>query len=186
MSGGRPPIRTRCETPYLPEGFRSARTGTCLPIRVKSSIESRTSAEWAIARRWRTAFVEPPSAITTAIAFSNALRVMMSRGLMPAFRSASAASPARRQSAASRGPRRAASSCSEGSSPSPRWPQAIVLAVYMPPQEPGPGNGAGLHARGAPASSSAPAECWPTASKTETMSHSLFEPGWMPGRMVPP
>ena len=73
-------MRTRWETPYLPEGFRSARTGTRLPIRVKSSIESGTFAEWATARRWRTAFVEPPRAITTAIAFSSDFRVMMSLG----------------------------------------------------------------------------------------------------------
>ena len=41
-----------------------------------------TSTALAIAIRWRTALVEPPSAIVTAIAFSNASRVMISRGLM--------------------------------------------------------------------------------------------------------
>jgi hypothetical protein len=35
-----------------------------------------------MAMRCSTAFVEPPRAITTTIAFSNAARVMMSRGLM--------------------------------------------------------------------------------------------------------
>ncbi len=63
--------------------------------------------------------------------------------------------------------------------------EAIVLAVYMPPQEPGPGmEHFSIAAR--PAASSLPAACWPTASKTETMSHSCWVPGWMPGRMVPP
>ena len=47
-------------------------TGTRLPILVKSSIESFTPAQWAIARRCSTALVEPPSAIVTVIAFSNA------------------------------------------------------------------------------------------------------------------
>src|SRR5207245_5103574 len=53
MRGGSPPIRTKWDMPYLPEGFKSARTGTFLPTRVKSSIESLTSAAWAIASRWR-------------------------------------------------------------------------------------------------------------------------------------
>ena len=39
-----------------------------------------TPAEWAMARRCKTALVEPPTAITTVMAFSKALRVMMSRG----------------------------------------------------------------------------------------------------------
>ena len=38
-----------------------------------------------------TALVDPPSAMTTVIAFSNAARVMMSRGLMSAFSSSSTA-----------------------------------------------------------------------------------------------
>ncbi len=37
-----------------------------------------------MARRWSTAFVEPPTAITTAIAFSKAARVMTCRGRRPA------------------------------------------------------------------------------------------------------
>ena len=38
-----------------------------------------------------TALVDPPSAMTTVIAFSNAARVMMSRGLMSALSSSSTA-----------------------------------------------------------------------------------------------
>ena len=41
----------------------------------------------AMASRCSTALVEPPSAITTVIAFSKAARVMMSRGLMSALSS---------------------------------------------------------------------------------------------------
>ena len=53
-----------------PEVFRSQITGTFFLIRSKSSIVHSTSAAWAIARKCSTALVEPPVAITTAIAFS--------------------------------------------------------------------------------------------------------------------
>ena len=42
---------------------------------------SGTSTARAMAMRWSTALVEPPTAIMRTIAFSNAARVMMSRGL---------------------------------------------------------------------------------------------------------
>ena len=41
---------------------------------------SSTSAECAMASKCNTALVEPPIAMITAIAFSNAFRVMISRG----------------------------------------------------------------------------------------------------------
>ena len=61
--------------------------------------------------------------------------------------------------------------------------EAMVLAVYMPPQEPGPGM-----AQASISASSAP-PMWPrarapTASNTETMS--TRRPWWRPGAMVPP
>ena len=185
IRGCRPPILTRCDTPYFPEGLRSASTGTRLPILVKSSIESLTPAECAIARRWRTAFVEPPRAITTVMAFSNAFLVRMSLGRTPALRSATAASPARRQSSRFSGPTASWLELSGRLMPRASMADAIVFAVYIPPHEPGPGI---EHTSTAcrPASSSFPAECRPTASKTETMSHSLFDPGSIPGRIVPP
>ena len=40
-------------------------------------------AAWAIASRCSTALVDPPSAMTIVIAFSNAWRVRMSRGRIP-------------------------------------------------------------------------------------------------------
>ena len=60
---------------------------------------------------------------------------------------------------------------------------AIVLAVYMPPQLPGPGM-AHCSMSASVLSPILPLACWPTASKTLTMSTSL--PSWQPGLMVPP
>ena len=58
--------------------------------------------------------------------------------------------------------------------------EAMVLAVYMPPQLPGPGIAVrSISSR--PASETLPAAWAPTASKTETMSRRFS-----PGRMVPP
>ena len=65
---------------YLPCGFMSAMCGTRAPMRLKSSSSSSTRASFAIASRCSTALVEPPSAIVTAIAFSNASLVMIWRG----------------------------------------------------------------------------------------------------------
>ncbi len=59
---------------------------------------SSTPTERAIAMRCSTALVEPPSAITTTIAFSNAGRVMMSRGLMSFSNSVRIAWPVRKHS----------------------------------------------------------------------------------------
>ena len=67
----------------------SHRTGTFARIGSKSSSVSFTPAHCAIASRWRTALVEPPTAITTAIALSNACRVRIFRAVRPR-RSASA------------------------------------------------------------------------------------------------
>ncbi len=52
-------------------------------MRSKSSSSSSTPASCAIASRCSTAFVDPASAITTAIAFVNASFVRMSRGRSP-------------------------------------------------------------------------------------------------------
>src|SRR2546430_10954305 len=67
-------------------------------MRVKSSSLSRTPASCAMASRCSTALVEPPSAITTVMAFSNERRVRISRGFKPSRTSLTTASPARRQS----------------------------------------------------------------------------------------
>ena len=62
---------------YLPCGFMSAMCGTRAPTRLKSSSSSSTPASCAMASRWSTALVEPPTAMVTAIAFSNASLVMI-------------------------------------------------------------------------------------------------------------
>lgn len=56
---GVPPIRQRSSMKYFPLGAMSARNGILLLTRWKSSIVKSTSAVPAMARRCRTAFVEP-------------------------------------------------------------------------------------------------------------------------------
>ncbi len=54
------------------------------PVEVVPRVSS-TCASRAIARRWSTTLVEPPRAMATAIAFSNASLVRMSRAVMAAL-----------------------------------------------------------------------------------------------------
>ena len=92
-------------------------------MRVKSSIDSFTPAACAIASRCSTALVDPPSAMTVVIAFSNALRVRMSRGRMLLLDQV--APPPRRPARSRRASRprsRPAPSCSAGSGRAPRSP----------------------------------------------------------------
>ena len=67
--------------------------GTLAATRLKSSSSSSTRASLAMAMRCSTAFVDPPSAMTTAMAFSKAALVMMSRGRMSAASSSMTARP---------------------------------------------------------------------------------------------
>ena len=122
-------------------------------------------------------------AITTAIAFSKLLRLMMSRGLRSALTASTSSSPARATA-----PTISSSSAAMVEEPGTAMPSAsiaedMVLAVYMPPQEPAPGQEwhSTFFSR---ASSILPAACWPTASKIETMVRS--SPSSLPGLMVPP
>ena len=106
---------------------------------MKSSSVSFTLASWAIASRCSTALVDPPNAITTAMAFSNASLVMMSRAVMPRLSSSTTASPL-----ALAKPSRRRSLAGGAALPGSDMPMAsaalaIVLAVYMPPQAPSPG-----------------------------------------------
>ena len=57
-------------------------------------MDKSTSASWAMARRCKTAFVEPPKAITTVIAFSRACLVIISLGFIPKLIKLLTASPA--------------------------------------------------------------------------------------------
>ena len=132
-------MATNSDIMYWPLGRRSASTGTRLPISVKSSSESSTPMVLAMASRCSTALVDPPRAMTTVMAFSNASRVMMSEGLMSFAISSCTAAPAARQSSSLVLETAFCAELSGRLSPSASMAEAMVLAVYMPPQEPGPG-----------------------------------------------
>src|SRR5690606_16811047 len=94
---------------------------------------------FAIAIRWSTALVDPPSAMTTVMAFSNASRVIISEGLISLSSSSRMALAAWRVS--SDFSRLTAGFDEEYGKDMPiaSIAEAIVLAVYIPPQAPAPG-----------------------------------------------
>ncbi len=150
------------------------------PIRVKSSRVSGTPTASAMARRWSTALVDPPSTMLTVMAFSKASLVMIRRGVRPSSSRWSTASPARRQSSRLSDEIASWAELPGRLMPSASMADAIVLAVYMPPHEPGPGMA--LRSTSSSSSSLTAPRVWaPTASNTEMMS---VRSG--PGRMVPP
>ena len=121
--------------------------------------------------------------MTTVIAFSKASRVMSSRG-----RTSSATQRSSASALASVLTRFSSSSAAMvleygSESPSASIADDIVLAVYMPPQEPAPGQACCSIARKV-SSGIRPAAYCPTASNTETIVRS--SPSWWPGLMVPP
>ena len=127
--------------------------------------------------------VEPPVAITSAIAFSIDLRVMMSRGLrsfLTASTSTRADSAAESAFSAS-----GAAICDEPSRlmPSASNDELMVFAVYMPPQAPTLGQ-AFFSTPTKSGSCILPAVNAPTASKALTMVSAW--PFQLPGLMVPP
>ena len=79
------------------------------------------------------------------------------------------ASPARRQSSRLSSPTASCAELPGKDKPKASIADAIVLAVYMPPQLPGPGM-AVRSISSSPSSESFPAAWAPTASKTEMMS----------------
>ncbi len=95
MTTGTPPTRSTSFMTKRPNGLRSPRCGTRSAMRLKSDSCRSTSASRAMARRWRTALVDPPNAMTTEMAFSNASFVMMSRAVMPFAMRLTTASPDR-------------------------------------------------------------------------------------------
>ncbi len=76
---------------YFPWGLVSARWGTRAATALKSSRVSSTLASLAMASRWSTALVEPPRAMVTAMALSNASLVITWRGRIPARSSSTTA-----------------------------------------------------------------------------------------------
>ena len=139
MRGVTPPISTSLDMVYLPLGLRSASTGTFAPMRVKSSMLRSISAVLAMASRWRTALVDPPSAVTTVMAFSKDFLVRMLSGAMPFSSRDRTAFAAFAQSIFLASEMAAWAELFGRLSPRASIAQAMVLAVYMPPQEPGPG-----------------------------------------------
>ncbi len=123
----------------LPPGFMSAKCGTRAATLLKSSRSSSTPASFAIASRCSTAFVDPPSAFASAIAFSNAPFVRMSCGRSPVRSISTTASPARRASSSRRRSTAGGDAEPGSDNPSASPIELIVLAVNMPPQAPSPG-----------------------------------------------
>ncbi len=131
--------------------------------------------------------MDPPNAITTAIAFSKASLVMMSRVVMPRRSSSTTACPLRRANPSRR--RSVAGGAALPGSDMPRASaaEAMVLAVYMPPHAPSPGQ----IARSIASTSSrgiSPRAQAPTASKASMIVTSISVPSdsfALPGRIEP-
>ena len=92
-----------------------------------------------MASRCSTALVEPPKAMVTAMAFSNASLVRICRAVMPRRSNSTTAMPLLRAY-----PSRRRSTAGGAADPGRLMPSAsaalaMVFAVYMPPQAPSPG-----------------------------------------------
>ena len=166
-----------------PPGVMSAMWGTRLAIWSNSSMVRATPASRAMASRCSTALVEPPSALTTTMAFSSASRVTIWRAVMPLSSRATTASPDRRANSSRRWSTAAGEAEPGSDMPMASAADDMVLAVNIPPQEPSPGQAA-FSTRSSSASSMVPRPRAPTASKTFwiVMSWSSSRPG----RIDPP
>ena len=161
----------------------SAMCGVRLRTLSKSSYVRRTPASRASASRCSMPLVEPPTAFSIAIAFSNASNESMSLGRVPDSSRAAHAAPAS-YTALRRLESSAGGEALPGSaSPTASEIDAIVLAVNMPPHDPAPGQAAFSMSRRSPAVM-APEACAPTASYTSTTVSS--RPPSSPGIIVPP
>jgi len=126
----------------LPDGFTLQRWGTRRAIASNSSSASGIPAWCAIARRCRTLFVDPPSAMSTAMAFSMASRVTIRRGVRFCRKHSMTSRPASRARAGRRGSTASIVAHPVGDIPSASRRQAMVLAVPIMEHEPGPGRAA--------------------------------------------
>ena len=118
----------------------SATIGVASAIRPKSSISSGMPASRAIARRWRTPFVEPPVAATAAIPFSRARRSTIAEGRTSRVTRSMTSSPQRRAASSLAGSSAGMPLRPAGESPMNSMTVLIVFAVYWPPQAPAPGH----------------------------------------------
>ena len=143
----------------------SASSGVLRETASKSSIVSFTPASRATASRWSTAFVEPPVAMTPAIALWIDLRVMIRRGSRPLRSTSMTSRPVWYAISSLCGSGAGTPLKPIGEMPSISNAVAIVLAVNCPPHAPSPGQAAHSTALSS-AASILPALCAPIASKT--------------------
>ena len=178
-----PPALYKSSIKCSPDGDNLQICGVFLAISLKSFNVKSTPASYAIAGKCNAVFEDPPNAISTATAFSNASFVIMSSGLKSAFKTSIICIPAFLASLA-------LSENTAGTVPFPGSPipsasvkQFIVFAVYIPEQEPQVGQ----------AISSTefnsflvifPVLYSPTASKT--LLRPIFLPLYTPASIAPP
>ena len=131
--------------------------------------------------------MEPPSAMTTAMAFSNASLVRIWRAVIPLESRFTTASPDLRANPSRRRSVAGGAALPGSDMPSASAAAAMVFAVYMPPQAPSPGQ----MARSMVSTSSrdiSPRAHAPTASKASMRVTSCSLPSESlarPGRIVP-
>ena len=126
--------------------------------------------------------VEPPRAMTTVIAFSNASLVMICRAVMPLRSRLTTASPEATAKASRRLSGAGGAALPGSAMPRASATLAIVFAVYMPPQEPSPGQAAFSMASSSSRVISPRAQA-PTPSKTSMIVRSRSPS--LPGRVDP-
>ena len=136
-----------------------------------------------MASRCRTELVEPPTAMITLMAFSNASLVSRSRGRMLAFTASTRTSAERAALSAFSASSAAIVELQGRLSPMVSIAALMVLAVNMPPQLPAPGQ-AFFSTAVSCSMSILPLVSWPTASKALTTVRS--HPPSFPGLIVPP
>ena len=183
IKAGTPPAASRSSRWSVPAGLILQRLGVFLLNSLKRSMLSSMVASLAIAGRWSTVLVEPPRAISTAIAFRKAFRLAISLGLIFFFTSSIAFIPAILASLILLAS--TAGMVPLPGSPMPRASvkQFMVLAVNMPAQLPHPGQATSSRSLSS-SSFIFPALTLPTASKT--VMTSVFLPFLRPASIGPP
>mmetsp|Transcript_11041 Transcript_11041/g.20034 ORF Transcript_11041/g.20034 Transcript_11041/m.20034 type:complete len:390 (+) Transcript_11041:309-1478(+) len=184
ITTGVPPIWCTSSIRYFPLGFRSPSSFVLSLIRWKSSTLSSMPAVLAMASRCKTALVDPPKAFTMTIAFSKDFLVKMSSGFKSRSNRALIAAAVVLHSSRFSGDKAGLEDVYGKASPNASTAVAIVLAVYMPPQAPAPGQACRTTSRRS-SSSMVPAMYLPYASNVETMS-SVSPCLDRPEAMVPP
>ena len=139
ITAGVPPTLCKSSIKYFPEGFKSANTGVLSLNFWMSSIVNFNPTECAIAIKCKTAFVDPPRTKTILIAFSNAFIVIISLGLISFSNKIRIAFPASSHSFFFSSLKAGLEELNGKLIPKASIAEAIVFAVYIPPQAPAPG-----------------------------------------------